>query len=249
MRFLLCLLALFFTLTTADSNASSLNCTQEVTVKQGETVTIITAALGLTNSHDEFTSLNPTVPDWNNIIPGQVLNFPCSSPAPVVTPSICTQNYTVQQNDNVFSIHQLFRIPIDQLLFSLLNPTVHNWKFVSVGQVINLPCSPCLQGYKVKHGDGVIAIAESRYVAINEFDFYVYNPDVKNWNFITPDELIYLPCSPCRQKYTAVQGDTVLNIANTLGVFIHEQLFLSMNKGIKDWGSILAGQVLYFPCS
>lgn len=168
----------------------------------------------------------------------------------------CKTMYIVKPGDTMWSIANMFGIPLDCLIRA--NPHIHDPNLIYPGQHICIPayCPPpyyhhCKTMYTVKSGDTMWSIANMFGIPLD--CLIRANPQIPNPNLIYPGQLICIPafCPPtpsrCRTFYTVKPGDTMWSIASMFGIPL--DCLIRANPHIPNPNLIYPGQQICIPVS
>lgn len=192
-------------------------------VKSGDTLYDIAIAHGFTL--DSVEAVNPQIPNFNEIYPGEVINLPsCNLPASTSTTTsagptaTCAsshkKSYKVKSGDTLTSIANAEGITLQALEDA--NPQIPNFNVIYPDEKIHIPIchvsattlstsftaqatpshkKDCVESgpteYTVKSGDTLSSIAKGYGVSTHAFE--KANPQLKDYNVITPGELLHVP--------------------------------------------------------
>ncbi|SHF25550.1 spore coat assembly protein SafA [Caldanaerobius fijiensis DSM 17918] len=204
------------------------------------------------------------------IYPGQRLFIPTMSPITYSETTIeeqshmppypipCQYFYTVKPGDSMWSIANMFGIPLDCLIKA--NPHIHPNK-IYPGQILCIPAycppappSPCKTYYTVKPGDSMWTIANMFGIPLD--CLIKANPHIPDPSKIYPGQVLCIPayCPPaphppapcqCQTYYTVKAGDSMWSIAKKFGISL--DALIKANPQIPDPSKIYPGQILCIP--
>lgn len=110
-------------------NPPSPSPTWDYTIVWGDTLSAIAARFNVTL--DAVESVNPQIPDYNKIWPGEIIHIPTGySPAP-------HRQYVVQSGDTLSAIAASFGVSLDNLIAA--NPQIADPNLIYPGQMIVIP--------------------------------------------------------------------------------------------------------------
>ena len=186
--------------------------------------------------------------------------------APIANNTI-PATYQVVAGDSLSAISMRFNSTLQAL--EVCNPQVTNPDLIQPGQILSLPqpspssqttnsssssSSSSKQTYTVVAGDTLSAIASKNNIPLDKLE--AANPQITNPASIVPGQVINLSsssssssssASPASGKYTVVQGDNLTSIAGKLNITL--SALEAANPSIKDFNSIVPGQVLNTPAT
>lgn len=113
---------------------------------------------------------------------------------PQYYPGHCRTTYTVRPGDSMWTIANMFGIPLDCLIRA--NPQIPNPNLIYPGQQICIPayCPPerhCREMYIVRSGDSMWTIANMYGIPLD--CLIRANPQIPNPNLIYPGQQICIP--------------------------------------------------------
>ncbi|MDI1492576.1 MAG: hypothetical protein OHK93_003790 [Ramalina farinacea] len=183
--------------------------------------------------------------------------------APIANNTI-PATYKVVSGDSLSAISTRFNSTLQAL--EACNPQVTNPDLIQPGQLLSLPqpspssqttnssSSSSKQTYTVIGGDTLSAIASKNNIPLDKLE--AANPQITNPASIVPGQVINLSSSSSSSssgassapgKYTVVQGDNLTSIAGKLNTTL--AALEAANPSIKDFNSIVPGQVLNTPAA
>ncbi len=224
------------------------NNTFPYVVQRGDTMFTIANRFGV--SVQSLIAANPQIPDPSRLTPGQIV---C---VPEVRCPANTMSYTVQRGDTMFTIAQMFGVPLNELLAA--NPQVSDPNRLFPGQNICVPrvtppgpCPPGTFAYTVQPGDSMWLIAQRYGVSLDAL--IRANPQIPDPSRISPGQIVCVPGSapppgPCPAgtwPYTVKQGDSMWLIAQRYGVSL--DALIRANPQISNPNNIKPGQIVCVP--
>lgn len=179
--------------------------------------------------------------------------------APIANSTI-PATYKVVAGDSLSAISMRFNSTLQAL--EACNPQVVNPDLIQPGQILSLPqpspsspttnSSSSKQTYTVVAGDTLSAIASKNNIPLDKLE--AANPQITDPASIVPGQVINLSSSssststsPAPGKYTVMQGDNLTSIAKKLNITL--AALEAANPSIKDFNSIVPGQVLNTPAA
>ncbi|MBU5312929.1 LysM peptidoglycan-binding domain-containing protein [Tissierella carlieri] len=214
------------------------------TIKAGDTLFML--AMTFNTTVEAILAVNPGL-NPNNLQVGQVICIPRGTP----TPPCNGVYYAVRPGDTLFSIAEMFNIPLATLMAA--NPGVDP-NNLQVGQLICIPKveppTPChCSGgtvYAVRENDNLGTILLRFNVSV--MDLMTANPNV-NWDRLTPGQEICImphvdmgcPCPTGAKKYTITQGDipssgaAVVALAQKFNISVSALMMMNANLTPSDF--------------
>ncbi|KAI9649670.1 hypothetical protein NHQ30_002251 [Ciborinia camelliae] len=236
------------------------------TVQTGDVIWDIAPAHGLTVA--ELERLNPQIPNFDLIYPGQVINlgpnvaFTSSTPSPTSTSvsassttiSSFPSTYTVQTGDVIWDLAPENGLTVAEL--ERLNPQIPNFDLIYPGQVINVRSNTALTSrdtttypITVQPGDTLFKIAAKNGVSLECLE--IANSNLVSFNSIVPGQTInvpqYNPTQSTIPAHTVIaeSGDTLFKLAAEYGV--SPKRLEAANPNIRSYDSITPGQAINIP--
>ncbi|MCK9445132.1 MAG: LysM domain-containing protein, partial [Tissierellaceae bacterium] len=215
------------------------------TIKSGDT--LYNLAIRYNTTVEAIMRVNPGI-DPNNLQIGQVICIPGAAPPP--PPPCDGLYYAVRSGDTLFSIAQMFNIPLATLMAA--NPGVDP-NNLRVGQLICIPREmpppiSCPGGtvYTVGPNDNLGTVLLRFNISV--MDLRAGNPNV-NLDMLTQGQRLCIlphedrgcPCPPGTRQYVIVEGDipqsgsTVAALAQKFGVSISVLMTANANLSPSDF--------------
>jgi LysM repeat protein len=165
-------------------------------------------------------------------------------------------NIFVNPGDTLFTLSQIFRITVQQILTA--NPGLTMSSQLSIGQLLIIPAAPpvppnpgtALAQYLVRPGDTIFAIAKR--LGLTVALLTAANPQIPNINRLSINQVINLTVTPPLPQDIAGTfriyvrgGETLRSIAQRTGVTL--DAIISVNPQITDPNRIFVGQIVNVP--